>query len=214
MGAVGGLVAEGADLASELLPIGALDPEQAIFVEPLACVLRALDRAGVRPGDSLLIAGAGASGLLAVAAAHARSVDAVWVREPRQGRLARALALGADRHGNELVDVALVCTPAPEAIAAARAAVAPGGTLCLYAPPKPGTTLGLDGFALYADEIDICASYSAGPRDMVAALGLIAAGTIDPAPLVTHRLGLADTAAALELARSGEALKAVVLPTA
>ena len=208
------LVRVPADLASELLPIGALDPEQAIFVEPLACVLRALDRAGVRPGDSLLIAGAGASGLLAVAAAHARSVDAVWVREPRQGRLARALALGADRHGNELVDVALVCTPAPEAIAAARAAVAPGGTLCLYAPPKPGTTLGLDGFALYADEIDICASYSAGPRDMVAALGLIAAGTIDPAPLVTHRLGLADTAAALELARSGEALKAVVLPTA
>jgi L-iditol 2-dehydrogenase len=203
-----------ADLAGELLDVGDMHPERAIFVEPLACVLRALDRAGVHPGDSLLVVGAGASGLLAVGAAHARAVDAVWVREPRPDRLARALALGADRHGNELVDVALVCTPAPEAIAAARAALAPGGTLCLYAPPKPGTPLGLDGFTLYTDEIDVCASYSAGPRDMVAALALIAAGTIDPAPLVTHRVGLAETGRALELARSGEGLKVVVAPQA
>ena len=202
------------ELVGELLPAGGLEPERGIFVEPLACVLRALDRAGVRAGDSLLVVGAGVSGLLAIAAAHARAVDAVWVREPRAERLERALGLGADRHGNELVDVALVCTPAPAAIAAGRAALAPGGTLCLYAPPKPGTALDLDGFALYTDEIDVCASYSAGPRDMVAALGLIVSGTIDPAPFVTHRLGLDRTAEALELARTSAALKAVVLPTA
>ena len=97
-----------ADLAVELLAVDDLDPERAIFVEPLACVLRALDRAGARAGDSLLVVGAGASGLLTIAAAHARAVDAVWVREPRAERLERALELGADRHGNELVDVALV----------------------------------------------------------------------------------------------------------
>ena len=202
------------ELAAELLVVGDLDAERATFVEPLACVLRALDRAGLRAGDSLLVVGAGASGLLAILAAHARAADVVWVREPRAERLDRALALGAERHGNELVDVAIVCTPAPEAIAAARAALAPGGMLCLYAPPKPGTPLGLDGFALYADEIDVCASYSAGPRDMVAALALITAGTIDPAPLVTHRFALEETATALELARTATALKAVVLPTA
>ena len=189
--------------------------ERATFVEPLACVLRALDRAGVRAGDSLLVVGAGTGGLLAIAAAHARAVDAVWVREPRAARLDRALALGADRHGNELVDVALVCTPAPEALAAARAALAPGGTLCLYAPPTPGAGgLPLDGFALYREEIDVRASYSAGPGDMVAALALIADGTIDPAPLVTHRLPLEQTSQALDLQRSGTALKVLVIPTA
>jgi L-iditol 2-dehydrogenase len=201
-----------ADLVDELLVLDGLDTERATFVEPLACVLRALDRCGLRAGDSLLVVGCGTSGLLAVAAAHARAVEAVWAREPRPLRLARALSLGAERHGNELVDVALVCTPRADAIAAGFAAVAPGGALCLYAPPDPGAALALDGHVLYVGEIDVCASYSAGPADMRAALALIASGRVDPLPLVTHRLGLDETGRALELQRSGEAIKALVVP--
>jgi L-iditol 2-dehydrogenase len=200
-----------ADLVGELLPVG-IDTERATFVEPLACVLRAFDRCGLRAGDSLLVVGTGTSGLLAVAAAHARAVEAVWVREPRPERLERALALGAERHGNELVDVAMVCTTKPAAIADGFAAVAPGGALCLYAPPDPGQALGLDGHALYVGEVDVCASYSAGPGDMRAALELIATGRVDPAPLITHRLPLERTGEALELARTGGAVKALVLP--
>ena len=56
------------------------------------------------------------------------------------------------------------------------------------------------------------ASYSAGPADVRAALDLLSSGRIDPAPLVSHRVGLEDTGRALEMTRSGEALKAVVLP--
>jgi L-iditol 2-dehydrogenase len=200
------------ELVAELLVIDGLDPERATFVEPLACVMRAFHRAGLHAGDSLLVVGAGTNGLLAIAAAHTRAVDAVWVREPRPERLRRALALGAERHGNELVDVALVCTPREDAIADGFEAVAPGGTLCLYAPPPPGSPLSLDGFTLYTREIDVCASYSAGPVEMRAALDLISSGRVDPAPLITHRLGLDETARALELARSGEALKALVVP--
>jgi L-iditol 2-dehydrogenase len=201
-----------ADLVDELLVLDGLDAERATFVEPLACVLRALDRCGLQAGDSLLVVGCGTSGLLAVAAAQVRAVSVVWVREPRPERLDRALALGAERHGNELVDVAVVCTPRADAIAAGFAAVAPGGALCLYAPPPPGEPLGLDGHALYVGEIDVCASYSAGPDDMRAALALIAGGHVDPLPFVTHRLGLDEAGRAFALARSGEALKALVLP--
>jgi L-iditol 2-dehydrogenase len=201
-----------ADLVDELLVLDGLDSERATFVEPLACVLRAFERCGLRGGDSLLVVGAGTSGLLAVAAAHARAVEAVWVREPRPERLERAVALGAERHGNELVDVAIVCTPKPAAIAAGFAAVAPGGALCLYAPPDPGQALDLDGHALYVGEIDVCASYSAGPGDMRTALELIVSRRVDPASLITHRLGLDETARALELQRTGEAIKALVLP--
>jgi L-iditol 2-dehydrogenase len=201
------------DLVRELLPIPAgLDLVAATFIEPLGCVLRAQDRAGLRPGDSLLVVGAGVNGLLQIAAARARSVEAVWVREPRPERLRVAEAWGAEHHGNEPVDVAIVCTPKPPAIAAAAAAIAPGGTLCLYAPPAPGDPPAFDGTAVFLRELTITASYSAGPQDMRAALELIAGGLIDPLPLVTHRLALGDTGRALELQRSGEALKAVVLP--
>jgi L-iditol 2-dehydrogenase len=201
------------ELVGELLPLpGGLDTVAATFIEPLACVLRAQHRAGLRAGDSLLVVGAGANGLLQIAAAHARAVDAVWVREPRSDRLQLAEVWGAERHGNELVDVAMVCTPKPEAIAAAAAALAPGGTLCLYAPPAPDDPPQLDTTELFLRELSVTASYSAGAGDMRAALELIADGRIDPLPLVSHRLPLEETGRALELQRRGEALKAVVLP--
>ena len=201
------------ELVAELLVLPAgLDAVEATLVEPLACVLRAQDRSGLRAGDSLLVVGAGVNGLLSIAAAHARGVEAVWVREPRPDRLARALEAGAERHGNELVDVAIVCTPKPDAIAAAADAVAPGGTLCLYAPPAPDAPPRLDGTTLFLRELTITASYSAGPSDMRTSLELIAGGEVDPKPLISHRLPLEQTATALNLQREGEALKAVVIP--
>jgi L-iditol 2-dehydrogenase len=203
----------GPELVDELLllPDG-LDPVCATMIEPLACVLRAQERVGLSPGDTLLVVGAGVNGLLTIAAAHARGIEAVWVREPRPDRLALALQHGAEHHGNELVDVAIVCTPRPDAIAVAAEAVAPGGTLCLYAPPAPDAPPRLDGTTLFLRELTVTASYSAGPGDMRASLELIASGRIDPRPLISHRLPLSETARALDLQRRGEALKAVVLP--
>jgi L-iditol 2-dehydrogenase len=202
-----------AELIPELLPLPEhVDPVTATFIEPLACVVRSQDRAGLRAGDTLLVVGAGAMGLLQIAAAHARSVEAVWVREPRADRVRLAETWGAERHGNELVDVAIVCTPKPQAIAAAALALAPGGTLCLYAPPAPNDPPALDGTALFLRELTVTASYSAGADDMRAALALISQGTIEPLPLVSHRLGLEEVGRALELQRRGESLKAVIVP--
>jgi L-iditol 2-dehydrogenase len=139
-------------------------------------------------------------------------VEAIWVREPRPDRLARAERWGAEHHGNELVDVAIACTPTPAAIAAATEALAPGGTLLLYAPPAPGDPPAIDGTAVFLRELTVTASYSAGPEDMRSALALIADGTIDPLPLVSHRLGLEEVGRALDLQRRGESLKVVILP--
>jgi L-iditol 2-dehydrogenase len=202
-----------APLTAELLVLpDGLDPVAATFTEPLGCVLRAQQRAGLRPGDSLLVVGAGVNGLLQIAAARANAVEAVWIREPREERLSLAEQLGAERHGNEQIDVAIVCTPDPGAIADAVDAVAPGGTVCLYAPPSPHKLPELDANEIYMRELTVTTSYAAGAPDMRAALELISSGRIDPLPLVTHHLPLEETAQALDLQRRGDALKAVVLP--
>jgi L-iditol 2-dehydrogenase len=200
------------ELVEELLPLDGMDPVLATFTEPLGCALRAQHRVGLAPGDGVLVVGAGASGLLNIAAAHASGVDAVWVREPRPERLAIAERWGATAHGDEPVDVAIVCTPRPDAIAAAADALAAGGALCLYAPLPPGSPLGIDGNAVFERELEITASWSAGPADMRRAFGLLASRAVRPLELVTHRFGLEGTGAALAAQRSGEALKAVVLP--
>jgi L-iditol 2-dehydrogenase len=105
-----------------------------------------------------------------------------------------------------------VCTPKPEAIESAADTVAPGGTVCLYAPPSPQAPPHFDATALYLREISVVASYSAGPGDMRAALELIATKRIDPRPLVSHRLPLAQTGEALDLQRRAGGLKIVVEP--
>lgn len=201
-----------AALVSELLPLGSLDPVAGTFVEPLGCVLRAFHRAGLAPGDALLVVGAGSNGLLAVAAARARGVETVLVREPRDDRRRLAESLGAIPHGGEAVDVAFVTTANGEAIASAAAALDIGGTLCLYATTGPGTPVGLDTEQLFLRELTVCSSWSAGPVDMRAAYDLIAGGAIDVLALVTHRLPLSETGRALALQRTGEALKVVVEP--
>jgi len=201
-----------AALVPELLALGDLDPLAGTFVEPLGCVLRALDRTNLGPDDELLVVGAGSNGLLAIAAARARGVQRVWIREPRDDRRAVAEAWGAHPHADEPVDVAFLTTASEQAIADAAAALGAGGVLCLYATTKAGAPLGVDGEQLFLRELTICSSWSAGPGDMRAAYDLLASGTIDPLALVTHRLGLDETARALDLQRRGEAIKVVVVP--
>ncbi len=206
------LVRLGPELVAELLPLDGLDPVAATVTEPLACALRAQRLCGPRPGDSLLVVGAGTSGLLQIAAAHVRGIEAVWVREPDPERLARAEAWGATAHGNEPVDVAIACTDAPAAITAAASALAPGGTLCVYAPPAPGASLPVDGWTVFERELRVTASWSAGPQDMRAALLALQRGAVRTDELITRRFALAETAAALAAQHDGSVLKAVVIP--
>jgi L-iditol 2-dehydrogenase len=201
-----------APLVGELLPLDGLDPVAATCTEPLACALRAQDRAGVRPGQVLLIVGAGASGLLHVAAAQARGVERVLVTEPDAERRARAVAWGATEHDGQPVDVAIVCTSKPAAIAAGAAALGVGGVLCLYAPTAPGEPLGVAGWDVFSRELTVTSSWSAGPRDMRAALALLRDGAVRTEELIGGRFDLAGTGDALSAQRSGAVLKAVVLP--
>ncbi len=87
-----------------------------------------------------------------------------------------------------------------------------GGALCLYAPPEPGEPLGIDGWTVFERELRVTASWSAGPRDMRAALALLRRGAVRVDELITHRFALEETGAALAAQRDGTALKAVVVP--
>jgi L-iditol 2-dehydrogenase len=201
------------ELVGELLPLDGVDPVAATCTEPLACALRAQDRVELSDADSLLVVGAGASGLLHVAAALARGVERVLIAELRPERVGLAVAWGADVwQPGTLVDVAVVTSYAPEAIALAAGALGPGGRLCAYAPPEPGFPIAVDGAEVFLRELTVTSSWSAGGADMRAALELLKAGAVRTGELITHRFGLDDTGAALAAQRDGTALKAVVLP--
>ena len=66
---------------------------QAALIEPTAVAAYAVERAGIAPGDSVLITGAGPIGALAALCASAAGAAAIYISEPNPGRRARAEAL-------------------------------------------------------------------------------------------------------------------------
>ncbi len=214
--------AENARLDVLVLPDRMSDAD-ATLIEPLGCVLRGQRWAGVGPGSRVAVVGAGAMGLLEIAAALAAGAQRVVAVEPRADRreLARragavAIATGDPGEVEEalgaLADQVFVCTSHADAIAGALHLAGPAGVVQLFAPPRPGTPVALDLGAVFFREVSIQSTYSAGPLDTRDALALLAAGSIATGDLISHRLPLDEVEEAFRLARSGEATKVVVEP--
>src|SRR3954454_24317335 len=68
--------------------------QQGALIEPTAVAAYGVERAGVSPGDRVLVTGAGPIGALAALCARAAGASTVYVSEPNRARRARAEALG------------------------------------------------------------------------------------------------------------------------
>lgn len=124
-------------------------------IEPAAVAVNAAARAGIGPGDTVLVAGAGAIGVLTTMAARAAGASSVHVLELNPDRAAFAASLGADvvpesawddvpGYLRDLTDglgvhVAMDCAGKPPALEACVAAVRAGGTIGVPAV-HPGPT--------------------------------------------------------------------------
>ena len=112
-----------------------------------------------------------------------------------------------------LADRVIVCTGARPAFDQALELVDRGGAILFFAPLPPGDRLPLDGNTLWKSGVSLVHSYAGPPDDMRAALDMIAAGKIDVAGMITHRLPLAETGEGFRLmADGGDCLKIVVEP--
>jgi L-iditol 2-dehydrogenase len=180
------------------LPAG-LDELAGIWVEPLACVLRARENV---PRGRVLVVGCGAVGLLWVQALLARG-DTVVAVDPRPDRLERALELGAVADADPVAGAVLA---AHGGLNTALGRLEPGGTLVVFAAPDELVPAALS--AIYRNELTLVGSRSGTPAYFRDAVELLPALRL-PRPLV---LPLERFAEGLAAYRSGEALKVVFTP--
>ena len=186
--------------ATHCVPLPAsLEELDGVWVEPLACILRAADL--VSRGRTLVV-GAGAVGLLWAQVLSRRGHNVV-ATDPNDDRLELAHEAGA---GEDDDPVAAAVVTAPAGINDALQRLEPGGTLVLFAAPPGVHPTAID--AIYRKELTVVGSRSATPPYFRRALELLPSLRL---PQVT-RLPLDRFLEGVELYRRGEALKVVFTP--
>lgn len=201
--------------------------EDGSFSEPLGCVVRGQRACRMAPGKTVLVIGAGLSGILHIKLAKALGagmIAAVDLSDYRLGFAKKAgadLTLKADADVRRALsasfgrgaDIVIICAPADSAFRQALECVDRAGVLLFFAPKKPGETYALPLFDLWRDNITIINSYASPPADTLIAMDLMSTGRLSVADMITHRLPLKDTALGFRLvAKGSESLKVIIEP--
>ncbi len=199
--------------------------EIAAIFDPLGNAVHTVMAAGVS-AKSVLITGVGIIGLMAVTVARAAGAGTIMVTDPDPRRLKIAKHLGADfafssdeeawveqarsATGGAGPDVLLEMSGHPGAIRNGFAALRNGGTAALLGlPSKPveidlpndiifkgATVLGINGRKMFETWYQM--------------ENLLLSGRLDLAPIITHRLEMADFDHAFKMMQAGDAIKVVL----
>ena len=198
--------------------------DAAVMTEPLAVVVRAVNRGVPKPNETGAVVGGGTLGLLALQVLRAAGVRVLVVsRSARRFALARELG-AAQTHavsdgpldeaarkfsGREGVDLVVETAGTAEAVNHAVALVRPGGRVVLTGLPHEPTTLSF--FPLVRHEITIVGSMIY-QDEFPQALRLLETGRVRTERLLTHRFDLGALDAAFAAHREPDSIKVTVRP--
>ncbi|MGD2091493.1 MAG: zinc-dependent dehydrogenase [Candidatus Aminicenantes bacterium] len=210
--------------------------EEGTFVEPLGCVLRGQRVVRFQPGDSVLILGAGISGLLHLLTARAVGAGRILATDINEYRLKAAKDMGAEAvlnvardiesdddvpawvrqvNNNRLVDLVIVCTGALSAFKQALKSVDRGGTVMCFATTEPEVDIPVPMNEFWRNEIKLMPSYGNAPLDAVIAIELIRSQRLPLKKMITHCLPLDKIALGFQLvAEASESIKVIIQPHA
>lgn len=204
-------------------------PVEKWIVEPAACIVNGILHAGIQPGDSVALVGAGYMGLLMLQGLARTLAAAVTVFETDEKRLELARALARRSGGGTWdfadarsgsgaraasFDVVIECSGAPAALDLAFGLVKPYGIIENFSWHHHRHEFDLDdwhtkGWRILNIQPQMNPAFdSIFPRT----IALIAAGAISNDGLVTHvaQLGKAEEAYAAGLDRTGGYIKGVI----
>src|SRR5215211_2708028 len=214
-----------ANLTLRRVPEGMSDDAALFAGDVMGTGYHAVDQAGLRPGDTAAVLGLGPVGLCAVQAARAAGAARVVAIDTVPQRLRMAESFGAEPvHLTEDdprqavkaategrgVDVAVDAVGHPDALDLAARVTRKAGTV--------------SAIGVYAERIEVhmgvvwikALTLRTGHANVIAhvdrVLAMMAAGVLDPGPLVTHHMGLDHAAEAYAVYDRHEALKIVMSP--
>jgi len=197
--------------AAQCVRADGLSPGLAAMAEPLAVCLHAARRAGDLIGARVLVTGCGPIGCLAIMAARRAGAAEIVATDLTGATLAHARRAGADRTinvaetpdalaphaaGKGTFHALFECSGAAPALVAAIPALRPRGVILQLGL---GGDMTLPVQAMTAKEIELRGCFRFH-QEFETAVRLMQGGRIDPSPLITHTLPLADAVRAFDIA--------------
>jgi L-iditol 2-dehydrogenase len=205
--------------------------QEAALTEPLACCLNGQKILGIKPGDKVLIIGAGPIGCLHALLARFNGADKVIIADFSQERIKFAANTGADclielTSGdsgviNKKVFKEVVKNGVDAIIIACSSEIscynlvdllAPKGRICLFSSFKKEQKLfDLQELnLLHYKEAVIAGAYGCTSAQNSIAVNLIASGKIKVSWLITHQIALEEIHIGIELAKNQMGLKTII----
>jgi L-iditol 2-dehydrogenase len=200
--------------------------EEGAVVDPASIALHVANRGAISPGDTVVITGGGAIGLLGGDAAIIRGATRVILVEVNPRRLAKAAEMGFETvdpgagdpvaavramTGGLGADVVLECAGVPATVEWALAMLRRGGRCAAVGIPTVGVEIAMQRLVL--DELELVGS-RASAGEMRRVIPHVAAGRMRVRDVITHRFDLADYAEAMATFNdpASGAIKIIVTP--
>jgi L-iditol 2-dehydrogenase len=199
----------------------AVSMDAAALIEPFSVGLWSCRRAGVEPGDSVLITGAGTIGLMTLEAARIFGAVEIFVSDIEQARIEWAVKRGATQAINtRLTPLAeagiapnrmIECSGSAQALSEGIMTLRRGSSVAIVGL-GPEVTPPFPVFEVLARELNVCGSFRYANTWPIA-IRLLASGQVDLDSLVSGVFALEKTQEALEAPkRNSSFLKAIVRP--
>ncbi len=208
-----------------------LHKDTAVFTEPTACAMHGLETLAMRPGSTVLVFGAGPTGLLLAQLIAHGGASSVTVAAPTQFKLDRAAALGIDTtvliergdsettkqrlldaSGGEGYDVVVEATGSTAVGEICVPLTRRGGTVLVYGVTRADEEVRFHPFDVFRREITIKGSF-AEMTSFGAAIAALRGGRARTEGIITHRFSLEEYGEALNtLANDRTAHKVVIVP--
>ena len=206
-----------------------VDPAVAALTEPFACVLRGQNALHMKPGEVVLIMGAGPIGVMHAKLAKARGAGRVIVSEPIADRAAQARRLGADRVADPIAenlktvlneesqgrgaDVIIVAAPVHAAQESALDLAAIGGRINFFGGlPKDRAFINFDSNLVHYKELVITGTTACSTADCWQAAQIVNSGLVDLSDVISKRFPLKEAVMAFAAAEDRKSLKIVLEP--
>jgi 2-desacetyl-2-hydroxyethyl bacteriochlorophyllide A dehydrogenase len=202
-----------------------LTDTQAAFIEPLSCVIHALKRLRVWPGDEVLIFGAGPMGLLLIQAMRHSGASQIVVVEKEQDRRKLALGMGATAviaadpdFSKQLFELApygyaivIDATGVPAVIQQALQFLRPRGQYLQFGVTPKAATVQWHPYEIFHKDWTIIGSFALC-YTFQPAVAWLENQVIEIAPLVSHILPLAEFERGFRDFSDGKTLKVQIRP--